>query len=96
MTTTTQKINRDVFEQAQQMLDSATQQGPAAIDTHLRALAFSLGAQAAVVSDPMVMPDVINDLITEFSRGIQTVMQEAYGVRPQMDVEVHAVTAKKH
>lgn len=53
---------KTTFQQAQEMFAAAATQGPTAIDTHLRALAFSLGAQAVFGTHPEAMPDVVNDL----------------------------------
>ncbi|MGG1672889.1 hypothetical protein ACIFOE_20075 [Paenibacillus sp. NRS-1783] len=87
MTTTSQTT----LKQVESMFEAAAQQGPLAMETHLRDLAFSLGAQAAIVFDPRELPTAINNLITEFGKGIQTAMQEAHGFKPGMDVVVHAV-----
>lgn len=83
--------SQTTLKQVEAMFEAAVQQGPPAMETHLRDLAFSLGAQAAIVFDPRELPTAINNLITEFGKGIQTAIQEAYGVPSQMDVVVHAV-----
>jgi hypothetical protein len=88
--------NQTTLKQVESMFEVAAQQGPIAMRIYLRDLAFSLGAQAAIVFDPMEMPTAINNLITEFGKGIQTATQETYGIRSQMDVVVHAVSKTRH
>ncbi len=87
--------NQNVYTQMNLLLQEATKRGPGAIDSHFKALAFSIGAQAAVMSDPNEMPTVINDLISEFGRGVQAGMLEEHGVNGRFGVQVHAVNVKR-
>ncbi|MDQ0658794.1 hypothetical protein [Paenibacillus sp. W2I17] len=85
-----------VFNQLQQMFEDAAMEGPEVLQSHLRDVAFSLGAQAAASSDPAHMPQAINDLVTHFGRGIQTVNQEITGNESKLDVAVYAVSSSQH
>ncbi|WP_063564856.1 hypothetical protein [Paenibacillus sp. O199] len=90
----TKQNRKAVFNQLQQMFEDAAIEGPEAIQSHLRDVAFSLGAQAAVSSEPDQMPQAINDLVTQFGRGIQTIIQEITGNESKFDVAVYAVQQK--
>ncbi|MDT9719169.1 hypothetical protein QVE09_09670 [Paenibacillus sp. ClWae2A] len=91
---TTKQSRKAVFNQLQQMFEDAAMEGPEVLQSHLRDVAFSLGAQAAASSDPVHMPQAINDLVTHFGRGIQTVIQEITGNESKFDVAVYAVQQK--
>ncbi|RAW18466.1 hypothetical protein DC345_04865 [Paenibacillus taichungensis] len=92
----TKQNRKVVFNQLQQMFEDAAMDGPEAIRSHLRDVAFSLGAQAAVSSEPVQMPEAINDLVTHFGRGIQTVIQEITGNDTELNVAVYAVNSSQH
>ncbi|HBU81729.1 MAG TPA: hypothetical protein DEF35_08830 [Paenibacillus sp.] len=92
----TKQSRKAVFNQLQQMYEDAAMEGPEAIQSHLRDVAFSLGAQAAVSSEPVQMPEAINDLVTHFGRGIQTVIQEITGNDTELNVAVYAVNSSQH
>ena len=92
---TTKQSRKAVFNQLQQMFEDAAMEGPEAIQSHLKDVAFSLGAQAAAASEPDQMPQAINDLVTQFGRGIQTIIQEITGNESKFDVAVYAVNSSK-
>lgn len=92
----TKQSRKAVFNQLQQMFEDAAMEGPEVLQSHLRDVAFSLGAQAAASSDPVDMPQVINDLVTHFGRGIQTIIQEITGNESKFDVAVYAVSSSQH
>ncbi|WKL00868.1 hypothetical protein Q0F98_28645 [Paenibacillus amylolyticus] len=96
MNNTTQTSRKAVFNQLQQMFEEADGRGSIALQLHLKDVAYALGAQAAIVSEPDQMPEVINNLITEFGRGIQTVIQEITGNESKLDVAVYAVSSSQH
>lgn len=82
---------KSTFQQSQQMYEEAAKEGQPAIDTHLKALAFSLGAQAVLTADPLDMPRIVNELMTEFGKGVQATMLEAHNMDGHFGVHVHAV-----
>ncbi|WP_028590325.1 hypothetical protein [Paenibacillus massiliensis] len=82
---------KGTFQQMQQMYEDATKEGQPAIDTHLKALAFSLGAQAVLTADPRDMPQIVNELMMEFGKGVQATMLEAHSMDGSFGVRVHAV-----
>lgn len=96
MSNTTNTARKAAFNQLQQMFEEAVTEGPEAIQSHLRDIAFSLGAQAAIITEPDQMPQAINDLITHFGRGIQTVIEEVTGTESKFDVAVYAVNSSQH
>ncbi|WP_366294332.1 hypothetical protein [Paenibacillus sp. AN1007] len=93
---TTKQQRKAVFNQLQDMFEEAVAEGPRAIQSHLQDVAFSLGAQAAIVTEPDQMPQAINDLITHFGRGIQTIIEEITGNESKFDVAVYAVNSSQH
>lgn len=94
MNNSTQTSRKATFNQLQKMFEEAVIEGPEAIESHLRDVAFSLGAQAAIITEPNQIPDAINDLIAQFGHGIQTVIQEITGKESKFDVAVYAVQQK--
>jgi hypothetical protein len=93
---TTQTNRKATFNQLQKMFEEAVIEGPEAIQSHLRDVAFSLGAQAAIITEPGQMPGAINDLVSHFGRGIQTVIEEVTGTESKFDVAVYAVNSSQH
>lgn len=93
---TTKQARKAVFDQLQQMFEEADGRGSSALQLHLKDVAYALGAQAAIFCEPDQMPDVINDLITEFGRGIQTVIHEITGKESKIGVAVYAVNSSQH
>ncbi|CAI6075006.1 hypothetical protein PAECIP112173_02354 [Paenibacillus sp. JJ-100] len=96
MNNTAQTSRKATFNQLQKMFEEAAVEGPEAIQSHLRDVAFSLGAQAAIITEPNQMPQAINDLVTHFGRGIGTVIEEVTGKESKLDVAVYAVSSSKH
>ncbi|WP_426332660.1 hypothetical protein ACN9MH_15200 [Paenibacillus silvae] len=92
---TTKQQRKAVFNQLQDMFEEAVAEGPEAIQSHLRDVAFSLGAQAAIITEPDQMPQAINDLVTHFGRGISTVIEEVTGKESKLDVAVYAVSSSQ-
>ncbi|MEY8748587.1 hypothetical protein AB9M62_57040 [Bacillales bacterium AN1005] len=93
---TTKQARKAVFEQLQQMFEEADGRGSSALQLHMKDVAYALGAQAATVSESYQLPEVINDLITEFGRGIQTIIHKSTGKDTRMDVVVYAVNSSQH
>lgn len=96
MKITIQDRRKATFNQLQLMFEEAVSEGPEAIQSHLRDVAFSLGAQAAIITEPDQMPQAINDLVAHFGRGIGTVIEEITGNESKFDVAVYAVSSSQH
>lgn len=82
------KAGQAVFSQMESLLDKAAEKGADGIHDHLMAVAFGLGVHVGVMVKPEGMPDVLNAVVTEMTRGIQAGMEKCYGVRGNFDVSV--------
>ncbi|MHA6484500.1 hypothetical protein ACX1C1_21620 [Paenibacillus sp. strain BS8-2] len=82
------KAGQAVFSQMESLLDKAAENGADGIHDHLMALAYGLGAQIGVMVKPGGMSDVMNAVVTEMTRGVQTGMEVCYGIRGKFDVSV--------
>lgn len=87
-----QTTNRTVFIQAERLLEEAMKQGPESTLIHLKAWAYLLGAQMAILSKPNDIPVFIDHLVTEMGRGINDATLEMHGIKGSMSVQVHAVS----
>lgn len=80
-----------LFSQMESLLEGAFEQGPDGVIEYLKALSYSLGAQVAIVSKPEHIPDMINEVMTTFGRGLQSGMQELHGLNGKFNVHVNGV-----
>lgn len=92
MTTIKSQISQAVFDRLEALMDEAASFGLEGQAEYLRASAYALGAQVAVTGKPNDMPDMINDFLSEFGRGIQAGMLTAHGMSGRLGVKVYSVT----
>ncbi|KGE17592.1 hypothetical protein [Paenibacillus wynnii] len=85
-------LHEKIFKQMESLLDEACQGGHDAVLAHLKALAYSLGAQVAVMSSPEEVPDKINEVMTQFGRGVQSGMLTTHGLTGNFTVQIRSVT----
>ncbi len=84
--------NRKVlFDQLESALEDAYKQGPDGIIEYLKALSYSLGAQVAIVSKPEHIPDMINEVMMTFGRGLQSGMLELHGMDGNFKFHINGV-----
>jgi len=91
MTTIKQEVSKSVFDHLETLLDEATEQGAEGTIEHFKAVAYGIGAQMAIVSDPEHIPEFIDTVVSELGRGLQVGMQIAHGLNGRLDVQVHSV-----
>jgi hypothetical protein len=83
---------QNTFDQLNDLFDVAQKQDPEGITEHFKSMAYAIGAQMAVYGKPEHMPELINTVVTEFGRGIQSGMLVAHGLHHDFDVQVHSIT----
>lgn len=85
---------KEICDQAlnhnRELLAKVVLDGPEAVSVHLQTMAFSLGAQVAVCTTPHEMETLVNLIMERFGMGFKAGMEEAHGLRGQVNVSVYA------
>lgn len=91
MTTIKEQVSQTVFNRLEALMDESARLGPEGEAEYLKSAAYALGAQIAVTGRPECIPDMMNDFLTEFGRGIQAGMLTAHGMKGRCGVRVQSI-----
>lgn len=85
-------VSQITFKHLEAALNEVNEHGgEEAVQEHLLALAYGLGAQLAAMAKPELMPDAVNMLLNRFGQGVESGMLITHGHKSRFEANVIAM-----